>query len=109
MSPEQARGDDVDKRTDIWAFGCVLYEALTGQRAFGGESAAGIIASVMKAEPDYSLLPETTPPLARSLLRRCFVIYGVIDSKTGSGLSSGTFLPGHSARRPACCDMPLDK
>src|SRR5262249_17752939 len=71
MSPEQAGGGAVDKRTDVWAFGCVLYEALTGQRAFAGESAADIIASVMKAEPDYSLLPAGMPASVLPLLRRC--------------------------------------
>ena len=71
MSPEQARGKPVDKRTDIWAFGCVLYEMLTARRAFEGEDVSTTLANVLKAEPDWSLLPATTPREIRSLLRRC--------------------------------------
>ena len=71
MSPEQARGKIVDKRTDIWALGCVLYELLTAKPAFRGEDVTEIIAAVVKGEPDWSALPETTPPAIRSLLRRC--------------------------------------
>jgi serine/threonine-protein kinase len=72
MSPEQARGKSVDKRTDIWAFGCVLYELLTGKQAFHGEDITEILAAVVKSEPDWSCLPETTPVAIRLLLRRCF-------------------------------------
>ena len=57
MSPEQARGRAVDKRTDIWAFGCVLYEMLTGGQAFGGDGVAEVLASVIRAEPDWNALP----------------------------------------------------
>src|SRR5450759_3951059 len=57
MSPEQARGKSVDKRTDIWAFGCVLYEMLTGKRAFEGETVSDILAAVVRAEPDWTALP----------------------------------------------------
>jgi Tol biopolymer transport system component len=71
MSPEQARGKSVDKRTDIWAFGCVLYQLLTGRLAFQGESTAEILAVVLKEEPDWQALPETTPSTIRALLRRC--------------------------------------
>ena len=71
MSPEEAKGNPVDKRTDIWAFGCVVFEMLTGRRPFMGEDVADTIASILKVEPDWSLLPTGTPPLARSLLRRC--------------------------------------
>ena len=71
MSPEQARGKAVDKRTDIWAFGCVLYELLTGKQAFHGEDVTDILAAVVRAEPDWQALPETTPPAIRTLLRRC--------------------------------------
>lgn len=71
MSPEQARGKAVDKRTDIWAFGCVLYEMLTGKQAFDGEDVTEILASVVKTEPNWSLVPESTPPAIRVLLRRC--------------------------------------
>jgi len=71
MSPEQARGKMVDKRTDLWAFGCVLYELLTGKQAFHGEDITDILAAVVRAEPDWSCLPETTPVTIRLLLRRC--------------------------------------
>ena len=71
MSPEQAKGRPVDRRTDIFAFGCVLYEMLTGKPAFAGETAMEILSDVMKTDPDWSALPATTPSLVRSLLRRC--------------------------------------
>ena len=71
MSPEQARGQDVDRRTDIWAFGCVLYEMLTGRRAFDGTTSSDVIARVLECEPDYDALPTNTPMLVRRLLRRC--------------------------------------
>src|SRR5262245_56959378 len=71
MSPEQARGRAVDKRTDIWALGCVLYEMLTGKAAFRGDDVTEILASVVKSEPDWSLLPAATSAPIRTLLRRC--------------------------------------
>jgi hypothetical protein len=71
MSPEQARGKSVDKRTDLWAFGCVLYELLTGKRAFNGEDITEVLAAVVKTEPDWKWLPESTPQSIRILLRRC--------------------------------------
>ena len=71
MSPEQARGHSVDKRGDIWAFGCVLYEMLTGRVAFAGETASDTIAKILEHEPDWSLVPAATPPVIRRLLLRC--------------------------------------
>jgi Tol biopolymer transport system component len=71
MSPEQARGKTVDKRTDIWAFGCVLYEMLTGRRAFPGETMSDAVAAILEREPDWSALPGTTPASVRRLLARC--------------------------------------
>src|SRR3990172_4043551 len=71
MSPEQARGKTVTKATDIWAFGVVLYELVTGKQAFQGEDVTDILATVVKTEPDWSRLPEATPPSIRTLLRRC--------------------------------------
>jgi serine/threonine protein kinase/Tol biopolymer transport system component len=71
MSPEQAKGKAVTKATDIWAFGCVLYELLSGDKAFEGEDATEILAAVVRAEPDWTRLPENTPQSIRLLLRRC--------------------------------------
>jgi eukaryotic-like serine/threonine-protein kinase len=71
MSPEQARGQGVDKRTDVWAFGCVLYEMLSGRGAFTGETITDTLASILEREPDWRRLPESTPDRARDLLRRC--------------------------------------
>ena len=71
MSPEQARGKIVDKRADIWAFGCVLFEALTGRLAFPGQTLSDTIANVLKREPEWERLPEIIPIGIRTLLRRC--------------------------------------
>jgi Tol biopolymer transport system component len=71
MSPEQARGKAVDKRTDIWAFGCVLFELLTGKQAFHGEDVTDILAAVVRAEPDWTALPAKIPSTIRTLLSRC--------------------------------------
>ena len=71
MSPEQARGRIVDKRSDIWAFGCVLYEMLTGRRAFKGEEISDTLAAILRDEPDWSLIPSTVSPTVRRYLQRC--------------------------------------
>jgi Tol biopolymer transport system component len=71
MSPEQARGKPADRRADIWAFGVVLYEMLSGRQIFGGETASDSMAAVITREPDWSLLPASTPPRIRELLLRC--------------------------------------
>jgi len=71
MSPEQARGQAVDKRTDIWSFGCVLFELLTGRPAFARATASDTIAAVLIHEPDWTALPRTTPPYLSRLLKKC--------------------------------------
>jgi len=71
MSPEQARGRPVDARTDIWSFGCVLWECLTGARPFGGDTVPDLISEILNDEPDWSKLPAGTPPSIVRLLRRC--------------------------------------
>ena len=70
MAPEQAKGKPVDRRVDIWAFGCVLFEMLTGGRAFGGETLSEVIAQLLEREPDWRLLPAKTPEPIRRLLHR---------------------------------------
>ena len=71
MSPEQARGKAVDKRTDIWAFGCVLYELLTGKQAFHGEDVTDILAAVVRAEPDWTSTAREYPSVYSRSLQRC--------------------------------------
>ena len=71
MSPEQAKGKPADKRSDVWAFGCVMYEMLTGRRAFAGDDVSDTLAAVLRGEPDWTLLPANTPPDIVRLLQRC--------------------------------------
>jgi Tol biopolymer transport system component len=71
MSPEQAKGKPVDRRTDIWAFGCVLFEMITGRQTFGGETISDMLAAVLRSEPEWEALPASTPSAVRRLLRRC--------------------------------------
>src|SRR6476659_990649 len=71
MSPEQAKGRLADKRSDIWAFGCVLYEMLTAKRPFEGEDVSDTLAAVLRGEPDWNALPTSLPPSIVLLLRRC--------------------------------------
>jgi eukaryotic-like serine/threonine-protein kinase len=71
MAPEQAKGHTLDRRADLWAFGAVLFEMLTGARAFKGEDESDTLAAILRADPDWTALPPDTPPLVRRLLRRC--------------------------------------
>ncbi len=71
MSPEQVRSKPLDKRADIWAFGCVLYEALTGRRAFDRETIADTLAAILEADPNWGALPAAAPPLVHALIKRC--------------------------------------
>jgi eukaryotic-like serine/threonine-protein kinase len=71
MSPEQAKGKAADKRSDVWAFGCVLYEMLTGRRAFDGEDVSDTLAAVLRGEPDWTAIPRDVPQHVRTIVRRC--------------------------------------
>jgi len=71
MSPEQARGKPLDKRTDIWSFGCLLYECLTGRMAYSGETVTDILSAILQSDPDWLALPDRTPRRVRRLLERC--------------------------------------
>jgi len=71
MSPEQARGRGVDRRADVWAFGCVLYECLTGRQTFAGDTVSDVIARILEREPDWNAIPPSTPPRLRELVIRC--------------------------------------
>jgi len=73
MAPEQAKGKPADKRSDIWAFGCVLFEMLTGKRAFEGEDVSDILAAVLRGEPDWNALPADAPPYLRAIVKGCLV------------------------------------
>ncbi len=73
MSPEQAKGRQADKRSDIWAFGCVLYQMLTGRRPFDGEDMTDVLGAVVRLEPNWEALPSDVPPSIRALLQRCLV------------------------------------
>ncbi len=116
MSPEQARGQAVDARTDIWAFGCVLYEMLTGRRAFPGATTSDTIAKILEREPDWNALPSSTPSSLRRLLTRCLekdpklrlhavadahfeIDEALVESKSGTGTASAR-APAGTGRWP---------
>jgi Tol biopolymer transport system component len=113
MSPEQARGEAVDRRSDIWAFGCVLYEMLTGRMAFGAKTATETLARVLEGHVDLDALPAATPPLIRRLVRRCLerplrsrvqhigdARADIADVRLGEPALAGPPAAGHGARRP---------
>ena len=108
MSPEQARGQTVDKRTDIWAFGCVLYEMLTGHAAFPGETVSDTIAAILGHEPDWAALPANTPPAVARLLQRGLAkdpkrrLRDIADARAGlDDVLEGGNPPASGAGRPA--------
>ncbi len=105
MSPEQAKGRVVDKRSDVWAFGCVFYEMLCGRRAFPGEDVSDTLATVLKGEPDWNALPMNVPPPVRALIQGCLRK----DRKERIGdISTALFLVGqaHMATPPALVRAP---
>jgi Tol biopolymer transport system component/predicted Ser/Thr protein kinase len=114
MSPEQARGKAVDRRADIWAFGVVLYEMLTGKRAFEGEEITDVLAAVLRQDIDWAALPAATPPRLRRLLERCLdrdvkqrlrdigeARVEIAKIESGAPDSVSTAMPAGVARRPA--------
>jgi hypothetical protein len=117
MAPEQAAGGTTDRRADIWAFGVVLYEMLTGRRLFEGETVSHVLASVLKDNPDFSALPAETPERIRNLVRRCLRrkprerLQSIGDARVVSrGSPILTAMPGRApaalARRPQRLKCP---
>ena len=107
MSPEQARGQGVDKRGDIWAFGCVLYEMLTGRVAFPGDTISDTIAKILEREPDWSALPTGTPSAVRRVLLRCLAkirssASGILVTSESRSMPSTRLGPGRRPRRSRC-------
>jgi len=105
MSPEQIRGKGVDKRTDIWAFGCLLFELLTGRRPFDRETMADTLAAVLEHEPDWRHLPRDTPEALRALIERCLQkdpdsrLHMMADARLEVGVIEATGSAGRVARR----------
>ena len=103
MSPEQARGKAVDKRSDIWAFGCVLYEMVTGRRAFDGEDVADTLAAVLRGAPDWTGVPANVPPAIVALMRGCLDK----DRRRRIGdLSTARFIIDHAGYATAAVPAP---
>ena len=111
MSPEQARGAVVDKRADIWAFGVVLFELLSGRPCFAGETVTDVLAAVVRAEPDWTALPADTPPRVGELLRRCLAkdrrqrLRDVGDARLEIEAALGTASDGGSVSIAAATDL----
>ena len=113
MSPEQARGQVVDKRADIWAFGCVLYEMITGRPAFPGTTIADTLAAILEREPDWSALPAATPPaligcFAGASRRTCVVVRETSETRPASSTSTPRPLAATVPPRPAWPLLVLD-
>ena len=106
MSPEQAKGQEADRRSDIWAFGCVLYEMLAGKRTFAGATFSETVASVLDREPDWQALPRETPPAALRLLKRCLQkerdkrLHDVADARLELEELLAGPAPGEALREP---------
>ena len=109
MSPEQAAGQPVDKRTDIWSFGCVLYEMLAGRRAFGGQTIIETLSAVAKAEPEWTRLPPTAPNTVRQVLNLCLKkepsqrLHHIVDARIlieHAEIPSGISTTRRAPRRP---------
>jgi len=99
MSPEQARGRAVDKRTDVWAFGAVLYEMLSGRRAFDGEDVTDVMAAVVKSAPDWTALPPDVPPHVVALIQRC--LEKDRNERIGDIAVARFLLAGHAPQGPS--------
>lgn len=107
MSPEQAKGRVADRRADVWAFGCVLFELLTGRRAFAGETTSEVLAKVLERDPDWSALPVTTPPGLARLVRRCLQkdprqrLHDIADARLEIEEVQAASRPAHISARPS--------
>ena len=106
MSPEQARGQVADKRSDIWAFGCVLFEMLTGQPPFGATDVADTLAAVLRGEPEWSALPPDLPPQIRALVERC--LQKDRRKRVGGHPSTAIFLIDSNRYLGQVADLPPD-
>ena len=103
MAPEQAKGREADKRSDIWAFGCVLYEMLTGRRPFDGEDMTDVLGAVVRLEPAWDALPPDVPAPVRTLLRQCLVK----DRRQRVGdIAAALFVLNHQASLPPAAPVP---
>ncbi|HEY5658302.1 MAG TPA: protein kinase, partial [Myxococcota bacterium] len=107
MSPEQARGQHVDQRTDVWAFGCLVFELLTGRRAFSGNTLADVISAVLSEEPDWTALPSDTPASVRRMLRRALTkdpqrrLRDIADARLDLEEDDAEVVRGHGRARAA--------